>query len=83
MSEFEWMDKTPGECFACGQDHGDLSHALACGNIKPIQVDCPECGEEDCSALFLVDGATHVSWCARGHVVVGNALSHMLVYLFL
>ncbi len=73
-------------CSTCGEDHGNLSHAQVNGLIKTIQLDCPECLEPECTALFLADldgKVNHVSWCARGHVVVGGELDHMTVYKFL
>ena len=71
------------ECQVCGADHGDLSHALAYEEIKAIQIGCPECGVQNCSGLFLIEGGQHVSWCENGHVVVGNAIEHLVVYKFL
>ncbi len=62
-------------CRVCGGDHGDMSHAVACGQIKIIRIDCPECQEQNCTALLLVingDPKGHVSWCENGHVTVGN-----------
>ena len=70
-------------CQVCGEDHGDLSHALAHDEIKAIQIDCSVCHTQNCSALFLVEGEQHVSWCENGHVVVGNAIEHLVVYKFL